>query len=373
MSLAVVTVAAGGLPVVEASSGMPVTEATNKYGLAVTKVVGRPGLPVTFGADIAPPVSAFPDATNTGYQNAPGFPGSLTVHDGSTIANNTTYQFIDFTGGFHQIGEFAPAGAEAVNISFLGCRFRATGDLNVGIVGDNISFDYCTFMPEAVSTPPATYAQGYQYGIAANGSFYTRVQKLTVRHCDIWGFANAIDTAGSTQAKPHVFEHNWIHDPRDNNNDTDHTDGIGSFGNDGASAYVVINHNTIEAVANTNAIGYQFSSTGYNHFTITNNLISGWNNAINFGGVFPDTSNSTASFITFTGNTFSTKFLIDNGINHQAWWLTTGSVWANNKWKVPPGAAWGTPANDGKFWIPTTVSTDSTTDAPYVSNTDYVP
>ena len=51
MGRPVVTVAAGGLPVVEVTAfGLPVTEAANGYGIAVTKVVGKPGLPVTFVA-----------------------------------------------------------------------------------------------------------------------------------------------------------------------------------------------------------------------------------------------------------------------------------------------------------------------------------
>jgi hypothetical protein len=48
MGLAVVTVAAGGIAVVETLRGTPVTEAPNKYGLAVTKVTGKPGLPVVY-------------------------------------------------------------------------------------------------------------------------------------------------------------------------------------------------------------------------------------------------------------------------------------------------------------------------------------
>jgi hypothetical protein len=54
MSTPVVTVAAGGLAVVDVTAtapktGMPVTEATNGRGIAVTKVaVGIPSLAVTF-------------------------------------------------------------------------------------------------------------------------------------------------------------------------------------------------------------------------------------------------------------------------------------------------------------------------------------
>ena len=54
MGLAVVTVAAGGLAVVEAANALPVIEAANGFGVAVTKVVGKPGLPVTF---VAPPLA----------------------------------------------------------------------------------------------------------------------------------------------------------------------------------------------------------------------------------------------------------------------------------------------------------------------------
>jgi hypothetical protein len=57
MGMPVVTVAAGGMPVVDVTAtkpllGMPVTEAANKYGLAVTKVAAY-GLPVTF---VSPPL-----------------------------------------------------------------------------------------------------------------------------------------------------------------------------------------------------------------------------------------------------------------------------------------------------------------------------
>ena len=57
MGMPVVTVAAGGMPVVDVTAtkpglGMPVTEAANKYGVAVTKVAVY-GLPVTF---VSPPL-----------------------------------------------------------------------------------------------------------------------------------------------------------------------------------------------------------------------------------------------------------------------------------------------------------------------------
>jgi hypothetical protein len=59
MGLAVVTVASGGLPVIDVTAttpklGVPVTEAANGRGIAVTKVtLPKGGLPVTF---VVPPL-----------------------------------------------------------------------------------------------------------------------------------------------------------------------------------------------------------------------------------------------------------------------------------------------------------------------------
>jgi hypothetical protein len=62
MGLAVVTVASGGLPVVDVTPiasmtprkyGTPVTEAANGRGIRVTKVPGKPGIPVIY---VVPPL-----------------------------------------------------------------------------------------------------------------------------------------------------------------------------------------------------------------------------------------------------------------------------------------------------------------------------
>ena len=80
MGLAVVTVATGGLPVVDVTAtapkfGMPITEVAAGKGIAVTlSTPARGGLPVTFVAvETAPPaeVLTWPDATNTGYRGTP--------------------------------------------------------------------------------------------------------------------------------------------------------------------------------------------------------------------------------------------------------------------------------------------------------------
>lgn len=85
MSVAVVTVASGGLPVVELAAdklGLPVTEATNGFGIAVTKVVGGPGLPVVFDTiGVLPPVTyaTLDPATVT----------AVTLSGGNLVATNT--------------------------------------------------------------------------------------------------------------------------------------------------------------------------------------------------------------------------------------------------------------------------------------------
>jgi hypothetical protein len=62
MALAVVTVASGGLPVVDVTAtfprlGMPVTEAASGRGVPVTKVTTVPGLPVIY---VVPAVGGLP-------------------------------------------------------------------------------------------------------------------------------------------------------------------------------------------------------------------------------------------------------------------------------------------------------------------------
>lgn len=57
MALPVITVASGGIAVVDVTAstpklGMPVSEASSGRGIAVTKVVGKPGIAVTY---VVPP------------------------------------------------------------------------------------------------------------------------------------------------------------------------------------------------------------------------------------------------------------------------------------------------------------------------------
>lgn len=315
--------------------------------------VGR-GAAVTIDGGPDDPTSGRPGPTNTGYLNATGYPGSLTTGP-DTIASNTTYEFMEFADGTFIGSSENPVS----NVTFFGCRFVAVGDVNAALFGDNITFRYCSFEPGGTSTTPVSYTDGYQYGIVASGSYNSFVEQLTVENCDMWGFANGIDAYGSTQAKPHVFRNNWLHDPRDDNDGVDHTDGIGNMSGSGSSHYVVIDNNVIEGIANTNAIAYQGGT--YDHMTLTNNLFGGYGYTLS---VYASVTN-----LTFTDNVFSTKYECVFGPLREDWTSYSGTVWQRNKWMVPAGAAWGSPTNDGKFWMP--VAGESDNDSTFTSSTDY--
>lgn len=305
-----------------------------------------------------PPVGAFPDSTNTGYRNAPNCPNGLTTYNGATVVSNTTYSCMDFPGGI----DVGSNSVQVTNVTFYGSRFHgvAVNEKLVGLWGDNITFDYCSFEP-GVAAPPTPFNQSYQYGIEADGSYNTHVGKLTVSHGDFWGFGNAIDIDGSTQSKPQQFTDNWIHDSAADGGQY-HTDGIGSLSGSARGSYILLNHNTIESLGNTNGVAFQQGT--YDHVTITNNLLGGFGYSL---AVW-----ATNTYTTVTDNTFSTRLPVTFGPLYQDnLATTTGSLWRRNHWRVPVGSAWGSPAHDGWFWIP--VSADSPfNDVPFVSQTDFV-
>lgn len=304
---------------------------------------------VKFGAGGGTTPTSWPNSSNTGYKKAPDYPGSL--HTCATpIQSNTTYNFCDFSGGV----SVGTTSVPVTNVTFHGCWFHGTnsGDALVGLWGDNITFEYASFTPN-IAAPPVSYSQGYQYGIEANGGYNTSVQKFTITNSDFWGFGNAIDIGGSTQAKPQVFRDNYVHDARADGG-VDHTDGIGQL-NTGSMSYVVIDHNTIMGNGNTNALAFQYGP--YDHFTITNNYFSGYGYMLNIGG--PNGPKNTI----FTDNTWGTDFQQAYGPWYS--WSGTGNTWRRNKIHyVNPIRLQGDNVNsyvfkasdDGKFWTPTGVS-----------------
>lgn len=198
----------------------------------------------------------FPGPTTTGPAAAPDWPGAFTGVGATPVTSDTTYNFKTFDGV--SVGSVA---TPVSNVTFHGCQFKtvAVEDSNVvlfgetGAGGNGITFEYCSFEP-GVAAPPTPFSQSYQYGIVADGSYGSFVERLVVDHCDIWGFGNAIAIEGSTQTNPHVFTNNYIHDAADDGGGIYHTDGIGDLSGTGIGSYVVVSHNTISTAGNTNGL-----------------------------------------------------------------------------------------------------------------------
>jgi hypothetical protein len=279
-----------------------------------------------------PPVSAWPDATTTGYPNAPEYPGSLHAFNGR-IKSNTTYRFLDFPDGL--------VIAEGIrNVTFVGCRFASNSvdDAMVALYGDNITFSYSTFEPKGMHGAAKTVNRedGYQYAIdqRAAGGF-------TVDHSDLWGWANGIQFGWSTKSKPVVIRDSWFHHARDAGG-SDHTDAI--LENYGGPSNMVFDHNTIVSVGNTNGLALQ--GEGYADVTVTRNYFSGFGYTVNVGVKSENNKN-----VVFTDNTYGTDIKPDWGPLY-GWQDGNGNVWRRNTWRVAPGGYSKKAADDGGFWWP---------------------
>jgi hypothetical protein len=318
-----------------------------------------------------PHLCGWPDSTNTGYVNAPGYPGGLTAASSGSSAcptvpqSNHTYEFCDYVGGLN-----LPAGL--ANVTFYGDEFYSTNPNEANVAGgrgdNNLTFAYDTFQPEQAS-PPVTCAESYVYGISNEGG---EIGKLTVEHSNFWGFAAAVDTEGSTQANPQVMSYNWIHDASAASGCGYHPDGIGMLGG-GTEEYAIVDHNTIEFTADTNGANLIAWQNGtYAHDQNTNNLLSG--DGEGYAGGRCTSSCTQPSYITSTGNTYSTYLQASSGEGPidgaSNFWSGTGDVWNHNYWAVPPRAFWGTPAYNGYYWVPTGNSSNPQ-DCGFISKTDY--
>lgn len=294
------------------------------------------------------PSADWPNATNTGYRNAPEFntasnpngAGKLATFSG-TIQSNTTYRFVDFTDSTY-IGS---ASNHPVNVTFYGCRFQSnsTVDANVAVYGDNVTFIYSSFEPKTgnYSTPNTTVAfnKGYQYGIDVRYE-----SKVTIDHSDFWGYGNGIEFGYSSQAKPFTVKNSWFHHARDDGG-IDHTDAI--LENYGGQSYMVFDHNTIVSDGNTNGLALQDGNRiGYSNVKVTNNYFSGFGYTVNAGGYGDHNKN-----FEFTGNTFGTDIKPVWGPLY-GWADGNGNLWRNNKWRVTPGGYSSNTADDGKYWLP---------------------
>lgn len=322
---------------------------------------------------------------NTGYGHLadPNWPGSFTGGSNSSgfkAASNTTYSYWDFKGGV-DVG--APS-ALVNNVTFRGCRFQFSANVSnqgnnssaqVLLFGDNVTFEYCTFQPSVSNYPteltgeeikgnPSTYVEygkGYQYAINGGGGYNTKIGKLTIDHCDFWGFGNALELSGSTVSKPHVVKNSWFHhgaDPFVVNTTSNQFHNDCWLVNDGNYHGAQCINNVMEIWGNTNLLAWQ-GAGAYNDSVITGNRFSGDQQSISLS------ASGTSSRVTFTDNTFSTRIgrSVGSGRPLRSWSVTdsgTGSLWRRNKWLVAanavtsnyPNANWGNYQWNGKYWWP---------------------
>jgi hypothetical protein len=348
--------------------------------------------PVLAPAGCTNSVSCWPNSSNTGYQNAPGYPGTPGVADPTklttassssstcplTFQSNHTYSFCRYTGAGQFIGSST---GHLTNVHFIGDLFESSDHTSdpatiMLYCDSNCTFDYMTMKPQTVNAPNiagrhgTTYAASYGAIMGAGwGAFGTVGHGLSITHSDIWGFDSGIILGPNGSATPVNISDNWLHDQGDCINAgscTSHADGIGMVDTGSSSSYVTLNHNNMPFIEdNTNDIAFQ--SGTYDHLTITNNLFSGDGYTIAIW--------STSTNITFTGNVYTNYAQNWFGMNYgQDFWDTPGSVWAHNKflWDTDPLSVQGTyfqegpqngnagpitSADSGKCWVPDGLST----------------
>jgi hypothetical protein len=323
----------------------------------------RPGAPVP----AAP--AGFAGPSNTGYKNAPGYPGHLT--DYSPAANGTECSGPIVSGKTYHFCRFVGSGGSAAltvgsvnnpvqNTTFFGCLFLGNEVDNAAITyanGNNITWDYATIAPSAVAAAPVAYGKGYQYGINQveddRSSNYLHGHSFTLNHADVWGFGNGIQLGSVTQAAPVAVRNSWFHDASADGGNIYHTDGILSNDGDGIQ-YLTVDHNTFVSKGNTNGLALQYAGTYYANITVTNNYFSGFGYTVNIGGAATGNRN-----VTFTGNTFGTDIAPVYGPLY-GWADGNGNTWRGNKWHVAPGGYSSKTSDDGKYWWPD--GTLSTTD-----------
>jgi hypothetical protein len=291
-----------------------------------------PPAPVPMPAPDPVPSTDFPGPTNTGYKNAPGYPGQLTKFTGS-LQSGQTYKYYEFDPGL-EVGNVS-------DVTFYGCRFDGLNSAAFANVivrgGQNITFDYSSFIPQKLATPPAAYGDSSQFGIWV---YPANIGKLTVDHSDFWAFGNGIQFFPSGDStKPFTVRNSWIHDARADGG-TDHTDGI--LNGDTVGSYITIDHNTIVSKGNTNGLALQ--DTADRNVSVTNNYFSGFGYTVRLGG-------SGNQNFTFTGNTYGTDIKPEWGPLY-GWTSGSGNLWRDNKWHVAPGGYSTKTTDDGKYWWP---------------------
>lgn len=302
--------------------------------------------------------NTFPGQSNNpvGFAAALGYPGSLTVWPGGSLTSGTPgsptiYSFYDFVGGLAISSSFH-------DITFVGCRFQSNSvaNNNTQPQGARIIFLYCSLTPlvSIVTAPPnaawpsagagaQTVTQDSTYMIGGNNgyqyAFHHPDGPLTADHCDIWGFANAVDFASGTSAQL-IFRDCWFHDCAQDQPQGYHQDGPGYLDGGAPQQNILIDHCTVASIGNTNGIAFQAAASPYSNITVQNSFLSG------FGYLFDPFHNTSGSTnLSVLGNTFGTDLPWVFGPLYTSvpTLFTQASnptnLWRGNKLRVLPGTA----------------------------------
>ncbi|CAB3662439.1 hypothetical protein [Trinickia soli] len=311
----------------------------------------------------------WPDFSNTGYAHTPANAGGLGLpaypgHLDDFAPGMTDSQplFVTYANG-SVIAYKHFRGLKILiygdNLTFVGCLFEGT-DPNDNLVQiyspTNISFRYSTFKPAAYAMPPGNDGHVASAHTPPGTPFNQSWQLATTMdeavvvmdHNDIWGNAG-LEMVTGFPGRPSTWTNNYIHDAADTANNVYHHDGIGPQ-SDGNGGPMLIDHNTIASLGNTNGLALQGGGV-YDHIAFTNNYVSGWGYALAFG-----TSNN-ATNLTVTGNVFSAELAELWGPLYGNLWggQAHGSLWRNNRFQVRRGDdnTSLSPSDQGTYWWPT--------------------
>lgn len=317
----------------------------------------------------------WPDFSNTGYAHTPAnagdlglaaYPGKLSDYArgmSSTKAitvsypDNSVVSFVHFLGSKIYI--------QGDNLTFVGCLFEGT-DPNDNLVqiyaANSIAFRYSTFKPAAYAMPPGndgTVSSAH----GGSGTPFNRSWQLVTTmgeavalmdHNDIWGNAG-LEMVTGFPGRPSVWTNNYIHDAADTTHNVYHHDGIGPQ-SEGDGGPMIIDHNTIASLGNTNALALQ-GDGHYDQIAFTNNYVSGYGYALSFG------VRNNATNLTVTGNVFSAELRELWGPLYGPFWggLQQGSVWRNNLFQARAGDGnlSYAPSDNGRYWWPTDAQSHS--------------
>lgn len=352
---------------------------------------GQSGNPVGFAATPTLATASFAAANGQTWPGA--YPGSLTTWPGGTgaqtISAGTHAQSGAGTSGNPWVFSFydfdASTSATAISLSnaiFVGCRFQSNANTglatNINPTGSNLTFIYSSVIPRvaiAPSIPNAAWpsasaglqilntsgsyasfnipnANGYQfafYGKNATGP-------LTIDFCDSWGFANFCNLPDGSTFQ-FTFTNSWIHDCRNDNGNSDHSDGPGYLNTSTQPSNILIQGCTIASIGNTNAIAMQGGTGNMNNLVINANYLTG------FGFTVFAAVGSGASGCQTTNNVFGTDLPWLHGPLHDdnstIYTTANGNLWRLNKLIVLPGTSFigdsgpsFTSANNGQFLLP---------------------